>query len=85
MNLHNGAQHYQVFGQARTVVLEGTFEGETVSAPMEIWLQALVEVMDPSQKTQFFQALKRVQAHGYYRDIEKARVVAAIPMPNLKG
>lgn len=84
-NYLNGVPDIEILGSPKTVRLEGTFHGETYSAPMEVWIQALVAILEPEQKTRFFAMIRRVQEHGYYRRIRPAQVVAEIPMPNLEG
>ena len=58
--------------------------GEQFSAPLEVWVLALVAVMSPEQKAVFFQVVKSLSAshdRTTAQRAEKARVVADIPMP----
>lgn len=73
----------EILGSPKTVRLEGQFKGQTFSAPMEVWIMALVATLDDEKKSQFFQLLQNVQSSGEYSKIEKAKIVADIPMPKL--
>jgi hypothetical protein len=75
----------EILGTPKTVRLEGTWRGETHSAPMECWIAALVETLSPEQKDKFFTALKSMEVRREHQRIAQARIVADIPMPNLKG
>lgn len=74
----------EVLGSPRTVRLQGKYNGEMFSAPMEVWIMALVAVLTPEQKGQFFQMLNNVQQSGEYQRIQRAQIVADIPMPPLQ-
>jgi len=80
-NYINGVE---ILGSPKTVRLEGNFRGEVFSAPMEVWIMALVAILDSEQKNKFFTMLNNVQESGEYNRIQKARVVADIQMPNLE-
>ena len=73
----------EILGSPKTVRLEGQYKGETFSAPMEVWIMAIVAMFDESQKQQFFTLLKLVQQNGEWQKIQRAAVVADIQMPPL--
>lgn len=73
----------EVLGTPKTVRLEGAFRGETFSAPMEVWIMSLVAMLSSEQKQQFFTTLRQVEASGEYQRLNRARIVADIPMPRL--
>jgi len=83
--LPNYLNGVEILGTPKTVRLEGTWKGETHSAPMECWIAAMVEVLTPEQKDKFFTALDKMQVLREHQKIAPARIVADIPMPNLKG
>lgn len=74
----------EILGEPKTVRLEGNYKGETFSAPFEVWIMALVSVLDSEQMGRFFETLKQVQESGEYKKVKRARVVADIPMPDIK-
>lgn len=74
----------EILGSPKTVRLEGKYNGELFSAPMEVWIMALVAVLTSEQKSTFFQMLNNVQQSGEYQRVQRARVVADIPMPPLQ-
>jgi len=78
-------QPFEILGTPKTVRLEGTWRGETHSAPMECWIAAFVEVLSPEQKDKFFQMLDKMQVEREHQRVTPARIVADIPLPNLKG
>jgi hypothetical protein len=80
----NGKPVLEVLGSPKTVRLEGEFKGETFSAPMEVWIMALVATLDDGKKEAFFNTMKRVMEDGEYKRIQRAQVVADIPMPRIK-
>ena len=75
----------EILGTPKTVRLEGTWRGMTHGAPMECWIAALVEVLTPEQKDRFFELLDRMQVQREHQKVQPARIVADIPMPNLRG
>ncbi len=78
----------EILGTPKTVRLEGSWRGQTHSAPLECWIAAFVEVLMPEQKDKFFTALDKMQVqreHQRVTGIAPARVVADIPLPNLKS
>lgn len=77
-------QAIEILGTPKTVRLEGAWRGMTHSAPMECWIAAFVEVLSPEQKDKFFQMLDKMQVERERQRVAPARIVADIPMPNLR-
>ena len=67
----------------KTVRLEGQFKGMLHSAPMEVWVAALVGILTPEQKSIFFDTLDRLNRQKDLQPGLHAKVVADIPMPPL--
>jgi hypothetical protein len=77
----------EILGEPKTVRLNMKFRGEIFSGSLEVWVSAMVSVMNPEQKAILFQTVKSLAAGQDRLSAEKgqkARVVADIPMPNIK-
>lgn len=84
-NFYNGVPEVEILGEPKTVRIQGKWKGNTHSAQLECWILALVEVLTVEQKDQFFSILENVQSATEESWLKKPRVVAEIPMVNMKG
>lgn len=84
-NYLNGFPEVEILGEPKTVRIQGLWEGTVHSAQLECWILALVEILTPEQKAQFFGLLDAVQHQTEADWRNKPRVVAEIPMVNLRG
>jgi hypothetical protein len=78
---------FEILGTPKTVRLNMQFKGEQFSAPLEVYVSALVAAMRDDQRAIFFQFLKSLAAshdRTTAQRAEKARVVADIPMPRIE-
>lgn len=82
---YNGVPDIEILGEPKTVRIQGQWKGTVHSAQLECWILALVEIMTSEQKDQFFSILDSVQGATEESWIKKPRVVAEIPMVNMKG
>lgn len=83
MDYINGNSKVEILGSPKTVRLEGMYKGDTYSAPMEVWIMALVAVLTGEQKQLFFSTMNNVMNDGSYQKVQRAQVVADIVMPAL--
>jgi len=84
-NYLNGIPEVEILGEPKTVRIQGQWKGTVHSAQLECWLLALVEILTAEQKDQFFAFLHAIQQQTEADWRLKPRVVAEIPMVNLRG
>ena len=75
----------EVLGTPKTARIIGKWNGELFRAPIECWIYALVEILTPEQKTQFFPLLNQINRMRELQGEAPADIRANILMPNLKG
>jgi hypothetical protein len=84
MNYLNGVPEVEILGSPKTVRINMKHRERMHSAPLEVWITSLVAVMSPEQKEVLFRVLDQHMAI-YDAQMNKARVVADIPAPDILG
>ncbi len=74
----------EILGSPKTVRVNMKFREKMHSAPLEVWITSLVAIMTPEQKETLFRVLDE-HMRLYDMQMNKARVVADIPAPDLLG